>query len=448
MHFVSPTHGCAVGDLGVIHVTQDRGASWMTVRGGNRHAALLSIHPRLMNFAPELPAKISGEQGYRSASWIAIRPEEAAGPLGVSERLQEAMARSGGSAGATAWQLPLEIPGLELDADKLLENWQNRTEGKLQQVLLGQLVRQIRVWRPHVVVIDQPAPEDAAGQVITDAVLHAIQQAGDSTRLLIQRDLAGLEPWTVDRVYLQLLPGSSGEVNIDPYDVLPRWRSAARAAGASSRALLEIEAEPARRLTYRGVDASGKPLPQAHGTDFFSGLNLSSENAVRRQMISLSTDDQALDQAIKAAKRQRNFSAYTAQSLDDPRIAGQMIAQLKDITAGMTADQAAATLWELIRDYRQRGQLDLAEAMADELIGRFPDQPAAADAARWLLAYLVSEEVVWQRIRQLRQEDQPRPKPLKPLAGQPIRQTSFETRGVNLPELNERFPRSATVPSN
>lgn len=438
VHFVSPTHGCAVGELGVIHITNDRGVTWQTVHGQDRHAALLSVHSRLKNDAPEMTVKISGEQGYRSAAWFAIRPEETEGPLSLAERLQEAMAQSGGSAATAAWQLPLDIPGLDLDAKKLMENWQNRTENKLPQVLLGQLVRQIRVWRPHVVIIDQPTPEDAAGQFIHDATLKAIEYAGDSTRFLGQHDLGGVEPWTVDRVYLQLLPGNTGEIYIDAYDVLPRWKSAARVAAADSRTLLGVEGPAAGRVAYRSIDLTGKPQLQSVGTDFFAGSGLAAGSEVRRQLIPVSPDDRGLELVIKAAQRQRNMSAVAAQTLDDPRMAGQMLAQLKDVTAGMTAAQGATTLWELAGEYRWRGQLDLTESIYVELMGRFPDEPISADAARWLLAYLVSDEVAWQRVRQMRQDEASKSKSLKPLKGEPIRQTSYETVVVKAPALKEK----------
>ncbi|MFO0918042.1 MAG: YCF48-related protein [Planctomycetaceae bacterium] len=442
LRFVTPQHGCAVGELGVIHVTSDGGSTWTTNRGSARHAALLSIHARLRDVTPETMARISGDLGFRSVSWLPIHPSESPGQLNLAERLQEAASRTGGASAAADWQLPLETPGLEHDAEKLLESWRIRTENKLPQVLLGQLVRQLRVWRPHVVLIDQPAKDDAAGQLLLDATLKAIEQAEDSTRFISQRDLGGLKPWAVDRIYLRLPPGSNGEIAIDPFDVLPRWKSAVRIAATESRALLDDEPKPAERIAYRAIDKSGQPFPESGGSDFFAGLKLSPSGDIRRDVLPVSTDDRRLDQVLKAAQRQRNISAYVERSLADPRVAGQMIAQLKDVTTGMAAEQAAATLWELAGDYRRSGQLDLADAVCVELTGRFPDQPLSAEAARWMLHYLVSEEVTWQRIRTAREDDQPQAKPLKPLPGQPIRQTSYETRGANLDELKERYPRA------
>ena len=320
---------------------------------------------------------------------MAIRPPEARRSQSLSsDRLEEAVAVSGGSAGEIAWPLTLDVPGLELDGKKLIAEWQRRTEGQLPQTLLGQLVRQIRVWRPRVLIVEQPDPEDAAAQLIYDAVMHAAAQAADGTRFVIHRELGGLTPWNVDRIYLQLLPGNTGEIDFDSFELLPRWQINGRAAAAVPRALLNSEGSSSSRLSFRAIDRQGQPSPQAEGADFFAGLSLQPGSDVRRQLIPF--NEKILDQAIKTAQRHRNFIAFADRTLDDPRVAGQMIAQLRDVTGEMTPQQAAVTLHDLFLEYRRRSQDDFAEATAMELLHRFPGEPVAADAARWLLAYLVT----------------------------------------------------------
>ena len=164
-------------------------------------------------------------------------------------------------------------------------------------------------------ILEQPAPEDAAAQLIFDATLHALDQAGDGTRFLDHRDLAGLKPWKVDRVYLQLLPGSTGKIALDPFEVLPCWQANVRLAAAKPQALLHADAGTIARWNYRAIDQHGQPLPQTKGTEFFAGLSLPPGGDVRRQLSPF--DDRQLDQVIKAAQRQRNFISY-ADSLDDP----------------------------------------------------------------------------------------------------------------------------------
>jgi len=441
IHFVTERQGSAVGELGVILVTHDGGETWQQARGQGRHAALLAIHNRLSSYAPEMTAHLSGEQGYRSVAWVVTRPAETAG-ASSTERLQAAINRTGGSAAGFAWELPVDIPGLELDAEKLEQYWQSRTEGRLSQTMIGGLVREIRLWRPHVVVVDQPAPEDALGRLVYDATLLAIEQAGDSTRYLHQRELAGLPAWTVDRVYLQLLPGSSGSISLDPFQLLPRWGTNARLAAAPSRDLLGAVSMIARP-NFRLISAHEERELPSRASDLFAGLNLAPGSDVRRELPAF--NDAQLDGQIKAAQRYRNVIAHAERTFDDPRLASQMLAQLGEITSGMTNEQAAQTLHDLLSEYRQRGQYELAEAAAEELIRRFPQAPHTAGAARWLLTCLASEEVAWQRVRGMNRQREVNRKLAAAAEAAQIQQVSHTAQITQLPEWKERLPRSQRV---
>lgn len=433
LHFATKSQGVAVGELGTILITDDGGKTWTAAQGGGRHAAALSIHSRVANLSPELLTKISGEQGYRSAAWVATRAEETSGPLSASDRFSQAVTLSGGSAGILSWQLPLEIDGLDLSSEKLLEHWKRRTEGQLQQALVGRIVRQIRVWRPQVLIVDQPAPEDAAGQIILDATLHAIEQAGDATRYVVHRELGGLGPWKVERVYLQLLPGSTGEISLDPFEFLPRWQSNARMASTASRTLLAFDAALIARANFR-PHAVGKPDAKlSKGSDFFSGLSLAPGSDVRRDLTRI--DDRQLDQQIKSVQKHRNYVAQAERSFDNPQAANAMLAQLRELTTEMSTDQAALTLYDLFEQYRRRGQYDLAEATGQELIRKFPDQSVSADVARWILQSMTSEEATWQRIQQLKHNRQTKPGASPSL----VRQVGHQAQLTHLPELKDRL---------
>ncbi len=432
IHFVNARSGCAVGELGVILVTDNGGETWSVAQGRGRHAALLSIHHRVSTLSPDAVVKIAGEQGYRTASLVAIKPQEVAQGLPIENRISAALTQSGGSAGAVAWPLSLEIPGLELSSDKLLDYWQRRTEGQLPQMLLGRLVGEIRAWRPHVVIVDQPAPEDAAGQLIFDATLRAVEQAADSTRNLVQREYGGLNPWKVERVYLQLLPGNTGEISLDPYEFLPHWQTSARLAANPARDLLAIELTSPPN--FRSADAAGNTVSTSKFADFFTGLTFTHSD-VRRDVRPI--ENPLLDQQLKAVQRHRNFTAYIDKSLDDPRVAGQMLAQMKDVTTGMSAEQSAQTLSDLFEEYRSRGRWELAEATGQELLRKHPDQPVSADVARWLFTYLTSEEAAWRRTRQLATDRRARPL-LAAQSSVPAESPARKNQFTHLPETRER----------
>ena len=331
--------------LGTILTTEDGGDTWTVALGRGRHAAILCIHSRVSNLSPELLTKISGEQGYRSTAWIAIRPDETMGPLSNPDRISQAVTLSGGSSGGTAWQLPLDVQGLDLSSEKLLEHWKRRTEGQLQQALVGRIVRQIGVWRPQVLIVDKPAPEDEAGLLILDATLQAVDQAGDATRYVVQRELGGLSAWKIERAYLQLLPGSTGEINLDPYEFLPHWQSNARMASTTSRSLLGFNPAAITRANFRPLPIGKADTKSGKVSDFFSGLSLEPGGDVRSELTPI--DDGQLSQQIKSVQKHRNYVAHAERSFDDPQAANAMLAQLKEVTIDMSADQAALTVYDL-----------------------------------------------------------------------------------------------------
>lgn len=407
IRFVNNQLGIAVGDFGVVMRTEDGGKSWETVRGQGRRSAVLSLQARPSQVTPAWMAKLSGEQGYRSAVWIASRQDlgPTAPATDLESTLQAAVEQSGGNSGDIFWQLPILIPGLEFTSDKLIADWQKRTEGKLAASMLSVLVRQLRTWRPNVVILNQPAKDDAASQLLFDAALRAIEQAGDATRYPEQRALTGLSPWQVDRVYLQLPNGSQGDATVDLDEYLPRRKMSVRMAATTSDALVRlgsrvIETATPRQISFRLIGLDGRPLAgNATGRDFFAGISLPPGSDARRDLGPI--DETDLERLQKLAQRHRNLQAIAVKSFDDPRMAGQMIGQLGNIVREMDARQGAELLRGLAEEYRQRSLFDLVEATNVELIRRYPQEPAALDAMRWLFQFWISSETAWRRMQQM-----------------------------------------------
>ena len=406
IRFSNDAQGVAVGDFGVILRTEDGGQSWQTVRGADRRAAVLSMQARPSQVASAWVAKLSGEQGYRSAVWIANRQDvgETSQSNNLDSRLTTAVERCGGNAAEIHWQLPVTVPGLEFALDKLQADWQKRTEGKLGPTLIGTLVRQLRTWRPSVVILDQPAKDDAASQLLFDAALRAIEQASDATRFIEQRELTGLSPWKVDRVYQRLAAGGNGDAVVELDEYLPTRKTTVRLAASASDSLLHAIGSTAgansrsQRLAFRWIGVDGRPASDTTvARDFFAGLSLAPGSAARRELAPL--DETDLERRQKLAQRQRNFAALTQKSLDDPRIAGQMIGQLGGLVEGMDAQQGAELLRGLAAEYRQRSLFELVESTNVELIRRYPQEPVALDAMRWLMQFWTSQETAWQRTR-------------------------------------------------
>lgn len=400
LSFPSDDMGIAVGALGTILQSTDGGETWLPVRGGNRRVAYLAAHTHVDRVSVPLMTAISAEAGFRGLVTILPRYDIGTATNDTREldlKLSEATMLAGGSAAIINWRLPVDIPGLEQNPERLLAEWSKRSEGALQDQLIAQCVRQLRTWRPSVVIIDEPGPRDALGKLVRDTVLAAVPQAADPTSQLDQQELASLPTWQVERVFVRLPEGSQGQVTIGAFDMLSRHGCAVQVAAAPALSRLQHEAiAGSSRDAYRIVSLDGQP-GEYRGQDFFVKLGMSPDTAARRALPLIESGDH--EQKMKLAQQQRNFLETIKRSLTDSRQANQLIAQLGDVTRGMPDNQAALILAQLAAAYRRQGQWDLAEATLVEMVERYPHEPAAQDAMRWLVQLWVGTELTYRRLQ-------------------------------------------------
>jgi photosystem II stability/assembly factor-like uncharacterized protein len=402
LFFSSEKTGWAVGAFANILRTDDGGNSWRAQHGGDRRAALLSLEPRGGEISFGLLARQSAELGYRSVVVLPFRSGEegAATPRAEFDlRLHDAVTSAGGSQGSIGWRLPLDVPGLDRDTDKLIAEWMRRTEGRLRETFFGNLVCQIRTWRPSVIIVDEPTPGDAAADVLAKGVLEAVRQAADPTCFPAQRDLAALEPWKTSRVFARLPAGSGGDFVIHKHETLPHiGLTVATVAAAAASRLVPVDAEAPETEAFRLVAPtrdSGAPDPaDAALADFFTGLAVGPDG--RRP---LTAAVEVNEQALRQAERDRNFRAILKQRTKTPSHGAELLAMLRTSLQGTDRTTASLQLANLADAYRRNGQWELAEAAFVELVDRYPNEPATLDAMRWLLQFWTGAELTYQRFR-------------------------------------------------
>lgn len=400
--FSSPTRGCAVGAFGHISITDDGGQTWRSIRGAGRRAALLTIHTAADRVPLRLVTRSSAEQGYRSVTALAARHD--VGPDGhldseLDLRLRSAALQAGGCDIDIGWKLPIAAPGLDDNYDRLLAEWTLLTDGRLPDVMLGGLVAQLRTWRPSVIVIDEPASGDGSAKLLRQAIRHAVEQAADPSRFPEQLEAGGMQLWSVSKILVRLPEGEAGTPQLDPYEILPRHnQTLAMAAAAAISRLAGNDPSTGRRESFRQIHPDLDPAA-APSREFFSGLNLAPGSDARRTLAPLTDFD--YEQIEQLAQHQRNFAAWSQRALDDGRMASQLIAQLQDVIGGSPPDQAALQLAALAEQYKQRSQWQLAEETLIELAERYPHEPASLEAMLWLLQLWTSQEIGWQRLRQM-----------------------------------------------
>ncbi|MCA9068256.1 MAG: hypothetical protein KDA84_05000 [Planctomycetaceae bacterium] len=402
MHFTSESIGYAVGAMGMILATGDGGQTWQALRGSKRRVAILTLSARPSQIPFALLTKLSGDEGYRSTVYMPARRDFGADAddfAGFDLKLSEAITVAGGSFAESNWQLPVAVPGLEKNQERLLADWNSRTENKFQSTFLENLVRRIRTWKPDLIILDEPAEDDALNKLIHDAVKVAVNQAADPTLYIAHQEHAGLGTWEVRKIYQRLPQGSVGDAHIDLHEYLPRRKTALHTAASPARnRLFATDDNSTEREAYRVIfDRTRSADGSAGRSDFFTGLSIPPNSAARRALLPVDPQQDAQRRAV--ITRQRNFHAYVERMINDPRHATQLIGQLRQITDGMTQHESALELARLAENYRHQSRWDLVESTLVELVELYPNEPVAHDAMRWLFQLWNAAEPAWQRSR-------------------------------------------------
>ena len=270
---------------------------------------------------------------------VEIAPREEAH---AADRLREAALSVGGCGAEAAWQFPLRQPGLFLSCDQVVDLWDRFHNGRGLDDLSAYLVRQIRLWRPDVIVVGEkgvrnllperpggcfaqkvPDPffsagDDAAQEVLSEAVSNALARAADPQAFAAQIELAGLEPWRVKRAYGALPPGRRGGIEVLTAQLAPRLGRSLADAAATARGLVEERFRPApTAIALRPL--AGSPSQGPGGGDLFGGIVLRPGEEARRLPGNASTEN--LDLLLRIAERRRQTQAILDQADRDPRTA-------------------------------------------------------------------------------------------------------------------------------
>lgn len=395
--FADNLHGWAVGALGTILSTNDGGRTWRRQRTGGTRAALMAIYGEASSAPLEALARLSANDGYLSAVEIIHRgdeqPEERQSQT-YDERARAALIDAGASAAHTAWQFPLPPSGATLTAEQMVEAWNRANDGKGIERLESHLVRQIRCWRPEVILTHSASPhgDDPRGHTINQIVLHAVEQAADATRWPEQIALVGLEPWRVRKVLGSLPAGQLGDVNLASAQLATRLGCGLADHVAGPRGLIADRyiASP----TNLGFRLCVDTLPQRVGEhDFFSGITLHPGGEARRMLAEFSA--QGVDVMRRIAQKHRNMQAVVARSEQSDYDSSRFLAQIGDLTSGLDETTSGNVVYQLAERYRQAGRWPLAAETFGVLAERYPDHPLAEAALVWLIHYWSSGEAAW-----------------------------------------------------
>jgi photosystem II stability/assembly factor-like uncharacterized protein len=395
--FVDDEHGWAVGALGTILATHDGGQSWRRQRAGGTRAAILGIFDEPKHVPLELFAQLSGDEGYLGAVEILGRRNvEVPNPGAVppQDRVREAVSAVGASDANTAWQFPLRQAGLALQTRGIVDIWDRVNDGRGLDELERHVVRQIRTWRPDVVVTHDASPDgaDPLGHLVNQVVLAGVEKAADPTRFAAQIAQAGLQPWKVKKVYAAVPPPARGPTEVTTARLAMRLgRSLADVAAGPQGLLDERFAPPPAVLPFRPL--VNRLSEDGTDDDFFAGIRLQPGGEARRELLTPSVDDVA--QLRRTAQQRRNLQAILEQAEKEPRAGSNLLAQAGVMVEGLDGDSAARLLYQLGGQYFRTGQWPLAAETFELLTTRYPDHPLCRPATIWLVQHYAGSEPAW-----------------------------------------------------
>jgi photosystem II stability/assembly factor-like uncharacterized protein len=404
--FVDDLHGWAVGAMGTILATEDGGRNWRRQRAGGTRAAVLGLFSRPEDVPLELFARLSGDEGYLGVVEVLNRRDiETPPPAGrapAADRLHEALLGVGAGGATIAWRFPLRQAGLRMTEPRVVEEWNRANDGQGLENLREHLVRQVRLWRPEIVVTHDASlrGDDPRGHLINQAVLEAVRLAADPTACSGQITGAGLEPWRVKKVYASLASGEHGSTDVPTAQVAARLGRSLAEVASGPRGLIAERFDPGAEVL--GFRLLVNTLPQEQGRkDFFSGIVLHPGGEARRELVESSPKSLATLRQI--AQKRRNVRAILERLERDPRAGERLLAEIGELVDGLDGntdgnhdgDNAATIIHHLAERYKQSGRWELAAETLGQLVDRYPNHPLTGGALVWLVQYYASGEAAW-----------------------------------------------------
>ena len=398
--FVDDLHGWAVGQLGLILRSNDGGQTWRRQHSGGARAAVMAVAGVPQDLPLELLARICKDQGHLGVAEVLGRSDVDAtshGDVPAADRLHQAMLQTGACAGETAWGFPIRQPDLLLPAQTIVEGWNRVHDGRGADALLAYVVRQIRTWRPSVILIAAERDCDGLSRIVQQTVVAAVKSAADPSFLADQFGPAGCAPWNVERVYLV-----SDTISPRPLGEGQRVRAfgkIALAAGDWSSGLGQTWADaalPARALldddyqdgpamasvqlvaggpTAGATSAQSAARPRvgesANRFDIMSEVP-STDGPSRRPMTAAGD---TFGGPLDGLAQGRQVQAVFEHIEHDPQAVFARLAKGDELPAGIDASAAAALTFRIAQRFRHIGRRDLADRTLALLAERFAFDP-------------------------------------------------------------------------
>jgi len=397
--FVNDRRGWAVGALGTILQTDDAGRTWRGLDETPRRAALWCCFADATDVPFELLSQTALDEGYRTVATLLGRREfdVVSGDRSfTADRAVDALSTLGVSHVDEAWSFPMRAAELRLDPAAFLHAWPGLDDADAYRRAEAYLVRQLRTWRPDVVLTHAAAPRGEAPteQLVHQLLVGAIDVAGDATQHAEQLQTLGLQPWQVKRVFAHSPTQQRGTIVVTTAEIDTRRATMPADLTLACRTLLLDDAMPPPAVAARLV--ANRAAAPVGNRGLCGGLGLNPAGEARRLVEAPTTE--ALIRMRGAVEQRRNLQAIAAKSDDG---GANIVSQLREVVAALDDQRASALVFQLAESFRRNGRWEAARETYEFLVTHFPGQVHCDVAIERLIQYLSSGEADWRLQRRI-----------------------------------------------
>jgi len=403
VRFLNETEVIGVGSLGQIVKSSDGGNLWQAVRSSGFRTGVLNMITDADKASWHLLSNVSGEQGVRSVAVQISQPLSLEGDalldgVAMSDHCTAAVTQMGGNDTSSHWMFPRTKPEHHRSSEQLVTEWNRQNDGKLRKLLPLRIARDIRNWRPSVIVIESASSDDAVAEILREVMPLAVSLASDDQADGLQLSQLGLPPWAVDRVVIRVPQEESATLTYRDDDLLP---SLGTTAGLLQDATQRLFTKAIDTTSTLPAKSGYELLSDSSGTtslaNLFDGIYDNLKSDARRAYDVRSRDQiQALQRTLQTSHIEStalNGHMQLAQTED------ALVGQLFGIGANLPATLAMKQLRDLAEINLQQNNMEGYLAVQQEILRRYPTSDEAQSAAEMLLLFYSSAEARHYRLQ-------------------------------------------------
>ena len=412
LRFASEGVILAVGSFGQILRSEDNGLTWNAVRSSNFRSGVLNLVTNADQASWQLLATTTAEQGVRSVTVQMsqqLRTTDQGSAVNTSEKSRLAVTQLAGNDAVADWMFPRTRPEHHRSVSQLISEWERQTDGEVRRLLPLRLARELRNWRPAVVVIESMSDDDAVSGILADALVRAIRIAEYDGHAETEADhdliagaellsALGLPQWRVQRIIRRVPSDRQSSPSYDDNDLLP---SVGTTNGLLCDAALRIIAGDARHRSGIRVRSSYEVVMDRNDTagitNLLQGLDATSLKGARRSVQHRSGDQikqlqQVLDKSrIEGSALQGHAKLVRAEE--------SLTAELQNVGVDLPLELAVKQLKDLGDLNLQQNNMEGFIAVQQEIIRRYPQTEDGRLAAEMLFLFYSSAETRYYRTR-------------------------------------------------